>query len=226
MEIKQPEGWYLPKADTYFSQFVPVRFMPGPPPKRNGFMREHLHEAFKFVKGWHVAIDVGAHVGFWTWDMAHRFERVYAFEPANDTYDCLVKNVGTLPNVTTANFAIGEANGRARMCDDEKRPGNTGSRFIMPGEEAGQESIPVVALDAMTFEACDLLKIDVEGFELQVLKGARELIERFRPVISMECDKKFERRYNVMLGSAEKLLMAAGYICVAHMPPDKVFQFN
>lgn len=212
----EPAGWYLPKGDTYFAQFVQ-----GPAPKLNGFQREHLHEAFKHVAHWRVAIDVGAHVGFWTWDMAHKFERVFAFEAAADTYDCLLKNVAEFSNVTTAQFAIGAIAGRATVNDDLKRKGNTGSRFVQPAE-AG-ETVPMIPLDALHFDQCDLLKIDVEGFELQVLQGARELIERHRPVISMECDKRFEHRYGVPAGSAERLLLAAGYRCVAHMHPDKVF---
>lgn len=213
-----PTGWYLPKGDTYFAQFVE-----GPAPKKNGFQREHLLEAFKFVKQWRVAIDVGAHVGFWTWDMASRFERVFAFEAAQDTYDCLVKNIAECHNVTTANFAIGAESGRATVMDDPDRPpGNTGSRYVVPGGD-----VPMVPLDALTmFGGCDLLKIDVEGYELQVLQGARELVEAFHPVIIMECDKRFTHRYGVAHGSAEKLLEAAGYKRVAHMQPDKVFAWS
>lgn len=220
-------GWYLPKSDTYFAQFIP-----GPAPKKNGFQREHLHEALKYVKQWRIAIDVGAHVGFWTWDMAHKFERVYAFEAAPDTYDCLVKNIADCNNVTTAQLAIGVKTGRAILNEDPSRPpGNTGSRWITPMDEnqigklglASAEGIPMIPLDSLTFDALDFLKIDVEGFELQVLQGAKQLIAKFRPVIIMECDKKFTHRYGGPHGEAESLLLAGGYRCVAHMRPDKVF---
>lgn len=221
-QLIERAGWYLPKTDTYFAQFFP-----GPAPKRNGFMREHLHEALKYVKKWDIAIDVGAHVGFWSWDMAQQFKRVYSFEPAPDTYDCLVKNVAEMGNVTTAQIAIGDRSGKVIINDDDrpkhKDPkGNTGSRWVMPIKEDA-EGVPMIPLDSLNFEALDFLKIDVEGFELQVLQGARELIAQFRPVICMECDKRFEDRYGVKRGSAEQFLKAAGYHEVAHMRPDKVF---
>lgn len=223
----EPSGWYLPKGDTYFSQFIE-----GPAPKKNGFQREHLHEAFKFVKKFDVAIDVGAHVGFWTWDMAHRFKQVFAFEAAPDTYDCLVKNVADCKNVTTGQVAIGVAHGRAILNEDPSRPpGNTGSRWITPIDEnqkmklglASAEGVPMIPLDSLTWDACDFLKIDVEGFELQVLQGAWKLISQFHPTIIMECDKKFTHRYGGPHGGAENLLLRAKYRCVAHMRPDKVF---
>lgn len=220
MTSAEPSGWYLPKGDNYFAQF-----MPGPPRKQNGFQREHLLEAFKYVKQWRMAVDVGAHVGFWTWDMAHRFERVYAFEAAPDTYDCLVKNMADQPHVVTANFACGDKNGRCRVITDESRKGNTGSRFVVAGERPGEPDVPMVAIDELHLaEPCGLLKVDVEGFELQVLQGAMKLIETHKPVIIMETDKKFSRdRYGVPHGASEQLLVAKGYRCVAHMRPDKVF---
>lgn len=217
MDMIERGGWWLPKGDTYFAQFFA-----GPPPKLNGFQREHLQEAFKYVQRWGVAIDVGAHVGFWTWDMAQRFGRVYAFEAAPDTYDCLVKNILECTNVTTAQFAVGAVNGRCLIQED--KPGNTGSRWVAPAEYG--DCVPMIPLDSLNFEAVDLLKIDVEGFELQVLQGARRLIEAFRPVIIMECDKKFEHRYGVAHGTAEQILRAAGYKEVAHMRPDKVFVYG
>jgi FkbM family methyltransferase len=226
-DLVERAGWYLPKSDTYFAQFYP-----GPAPKRNGFQREHLHEAFKFVKRWDAAFDIGAHVGFWTWDMAQRFKRVYAFEAAPDTYDCLVKNVAECGNVTTAQFAISSESGKAILNEDPSRPpGNTGSRWItaINPEQAvklgvsGAEGVPMIPLDSINLHACDFIKIDVEGHEYHVLQGAKETIAKFHPVIIMECDKKFTHRYGLPHGAAEELLRIGGYRCVAHMRPDKVF---
>lgn len=211
-------GWHMPASDKYFGKFIPAD---GLLPKRNGFQREHLMEAFKHVKRWDVALDIGAHVGFWTRDMADRFGKVYAFEAALDTFECLVKNTDDLPNVVTRNAGVGHKAGTCRIRHDSKRErgGNTGSRFVEPDKG----DVPMLTIDSLGLTACDFIKADVEGFELQVLEGARDTIRSFRPTIIMECDKRFEGRYGVPFGSAEAFLVNMGYAEVAHMRPDKVF---
>ena len=212
-------GWHLPSGDTYFARFVE-----GKPPKRNGFMREHLLAAFKHVRAWNIAVDCGAHVGFWCADMAQRFETVYAFEAFGPTYECLLKNVEEYGNVKAFNLAVGEKAGTCSTRNDNARPGNTGSFFVIPG--AGE--VQMVALDEMDIPGCDLLKVDVEGYELRVLQGARKLIKRHRPVISIECtDEKFRGRYkDIPVGEAQRWLAMHKYRQVAHMRPDKVFVSN
>jgi hypothetical protein len=80
-------------------------------------------------------------------------------------------------------------------------------------------------LDEIGLPGCDLLKVDVEGFEYAVLLGARKLIKKFKPVVIMECDKKFaKRRFGWSDFEAEGYLKRTmGYKEVAHMRPDKVF---
>lgn len=217
---QEPSGWWLPVRDTYFSQFL-AQFQDGPPPKMNGFMREHLLKAFKYVRKCDVAIDVGAHVGFWTWDMAQRFSDVYAFEAMPFSYECLVKNVTDCPNVRTFNMALGDCAGMCRAHHEKPRAGNTGSYYIRPDMKG---DIPIRSLDEQEISGCDLLKIDVEGFELHVLQGAPRMIKEYRPVIIMECsDHKFVGRYGIPIGQAERWLLKRGYKEVAYMRPDKVF---
>lgn len=217
--MQERAGWHLPADDSYFARFVE-----GPPPKRNGFYREHLQAALGFVTAWNCAIDVGGHVGFWTFDLAQRFKVVHAFEPVPSTFQCLLKNVAEFENVNCHNFAVGNGPGRCAIQNDKQRPGNSGSNYIMPG--AGD--VPMVSLDDMArdgaFPYCDFLKVDVEGFELRVLEGARELITRCWPVISMECtDFKFRTRYGIPEGQAERWLVKRGYRVVWAQRPDKVF---
>lgn len=204
-------GWHLPDADNYFAKFI----APG-----KGFQREHLLEAFKHVRKWDVAVDVGAHVGFFSYYMASHFAEVVAFEAAGDTFACLERNMAEFANVELYNMAVGAEPGAATVEDDPTRPGNTGSRFIRPG----QGEIIVLPLDDFDLPACDLLKIDVEGYELAVLWGAKGTIAHYSPVVIMETDKKFaEQRYGAADDGAEKWLLNRGYREVAHMRPDKVF---
>lgn len=209
----------MPDVDKYFEKFIPVD---GPLPKQNGFQREHLFAAFKYVKKWRVAVDVGAHVGFWTRDMAERFETVHAFEAAPDTYKCLVENTKDLPNVKTYPFAVGSKGGQVMIMKDARREavGNTGSRYVMPTEEG---DVRMVSVDSLGLVHCDFMKVDVEGFEPDVIKGARGTLRRHMPVVIMECDKQFHDRYGFKLGQAADDIFKLGYQEAVHLRPDRVF---
>ena len=210
------QGWWLPNGDNYFGKFVTK------PGKSNGFQVEHLEEAFKHVTDWRMALDIGAHCGFWTVPMAAKFTHVRAFEAAPDTHACLARNVSELANVLVYHAGVGAKAGTCEVCEDATRAGNTGSRFV---RESGR--VQMVAIDDFDWYTCGLMKIDVEGYEFQALQGARKTIERFWPVIIMETDKKFAKnRYGVEDDAAEKFLIGLGYKVVAHMRPDKVFVAN
>jgi FkbM family methyltransferase len=156
--------------------------------------------------------------------MAQRFGKVYAFEPADDCFTCLQKNIEDLPNVQIYKAAVGEKAGHCSVQDDERRVGNTGARYIRPNKRG---EVPVVTLDELGFLACGLLKVDVEGFEHAVLVGAKKLITQHKPVIIMECDKHFSmKRYGVPNDTAEQWLISRGYRVAEHMRPDKVFVPN
>ena len=207
--MKKVGDWWLADDDTYFPQFA-----------ADGFQIDHLHAAFKHINHWRVAVDVGAHTGFWTKEMAARFEVVHAFEPADDSFECLSANLAGCANVTLYHAAAGLKAGFCFLKEDARRPGNTGARFIEP--TVGET--PMKAIDDLELPHCDFLKIDVEGFEYQVLRGAMQTIRRCQPVISMETDKPFAKvRYGVSDNKAELDLIGLGYKVVEHMRPDKVF---
>ena len=214
--MKQLNGWHLPSKDGYFTRFVE-----GAPKKENGFQREHLQLALAKVRDFDFAIDVGAHVGFWTLDMATRFDNVLAFEPCPDTFECLLKNMAQYPNVICAPVAVGDHAGQCAMLDDPDRtaigkPHNTGARFVNP-KGTGTE---MIALDDLGLKGCDLLKIDVEGFEPAVLAGAKALIQAYRPVIIMETDKRFAHRFGFAKAAARMAVIRLGYQEVEYLEPD------
>jgi len=214
--VRQINGWYLPNDCLYFD-----RFLEGKDIKENGFQREHLEEAFKHVTRWDYAVDVGAHIGFWAKDMAERFGKVYCFEASPSNFGCLVKNLAGYDNVELSCLAVGDKEGYCKIGRDDIRALNSGSEYVTL-DKAG--SIRMVSLDDCNLPGCDFLKVDVEGFELAVLRGAKRTIREYKPVIIMECDKKFAlRRFGWHDLEAQSFLSKRGYIQVAHMRPDKVF---
>ena len=119
-----------------------------------------------------VAVDVGANVGALTIPMAHVAKKVYAFEPQSEIFKMLEKNVqsnGLGEKVVLVQAACGEKEGKASMA--LRQEGNWGSATVVEGDE-----VDVVRLDSAIDEKVDLLKIDVEGFEVEVLRGAVGLL--------------------------------------------------
>ncbi len=212
--MKQINGWWLPDGDKYFEPFT-----------KDGFQLDHLEAALKHVRSWTFALDIGSHIGMWAKVLAGRFDSVLAFEAANDTFECLSENI-TEPNVVKYHVAVGDRAGHAAMQDDAKRPGNTGARFVRPNSEVTNPDgdLLMLAIDELGMKNVGFIKLDVEGYELQALRGARETIQRSWPTIIMETDKKFARiRYGVPDDAAERFLLGMDYRVVEHIRPDKVF---
>ena len=138
--------------------------------------------------------DVGANVGQSAEAMAAAFPaaRIFCFEPASDTFRMLERNVTALPRVSCHRLALAERPGTASLL----RTDNLAMRRLAAdGDEAqaGQdrESVPVSTLDEFCpvngIQRIDFLKIDAEGFDLQVLRGGRGLLGK-QLVATVQCE--------------------------------------
>lgn len=138
-------------------------------------------------------VDIGANVGFHTLTAALFFDRVYAFEPTPETYASLDKNVkmNGFSNVALANVALASSNGSAILHRDSR---NCGANSLIEegicGSDQGTVTVATQRLDdfvAQTgIQRVDFIKIDVEGFEAEVLEGAKETIATHSPVLFVE----------------------------------------
>jgi FkbM family methyltransferase len=144
-----------------------------------------------------VVFDVGANIGnnavFWA-TQGHP-ARVYAFEPIPDTFSILTTNIeinGLQSIVTAINAAVGDV--PERLAVDSYLRGNIGGTRLKRDPEG---AIPAITLDEFDFkeQRCDLLKIDVEGFECQVVKGAMKFLARFHPHIFIEVVEEGQKKW-------------------------------
>lgn len=126
-----------------------------------------------------LAIDVGAHVGLWARVLASHFGRVIAFEPMSDIADCFDVNLAAATNVTLDRRALGDVAGMGRI--KAMQPDIASGRI-----GAGGEMIRIVTLDEVDPQGVDLIKIDVEGYDLKVLLGGERVIRRDKPVVVIE----------------------------------------
>jgi len=163
-----------------------------------------------------VAVDVGAHIGHWSMNLAKHFGQVLAFEPVQEHRDCFRMNVDAL-NVTLHDCALGQARGSVRMNVER---GNTGNSSIDASGGAVGGDVEMHTLDSFQLTHIDLIKIDTEGFEVQVLRGAEETIKRCRPVIIVEQKRDMGAKYGNRPKEAVDLLRHWGYKVHADMGGD------
>ncbi len=124
-----------------------------------------------------VIADVGAHYGFYTLLAASsNAKMVLSFEPSRENYEILKLNVNmnSLSNVKTYMLALADYNGQANL--GIPRGGKSGENTMAVNEDALLvEKVHVRRFDSLAYEegikSVDLVKIDVEGAELKVLKG-------------------------------------------------------
>lgn len=130
------------------------------------------------------AWDVGAYIGYHTLLMWRLGANVVAFEPDRETFDRLSKNLSLngARSVQALRRAVGREAGWAQLVPVEGSPQQTHVEWQAAGE------CPVVSLDdlLLEFPAPRLVKVDVEGAELDVLAGATRLIREVGPVWIVE----------------------------------------
>lgn len=144
---------------------------------RGTYQIKKLREALKYVKNFRVAVDVGAHVGFWSMHLVRVFASVCAFEPVKEHADCFRANVQTA-NYDLYECALGSAEGRVKL---QTPAGSSGGTHIV-----GEGNTTMVTLDSFELQNVDFIKIDCEGWELEVLKGARQTLRRCKPCVIVE----------------------------------------
>jgi FkbM family methyltransferase len=168
-------------------------------------------------RGW-VCVDVGAHIGWYTVQLAWLVGPeglVVAFEPVAVHAHRLRRNLARngLANIEVVAVALSDRSGRAALWAEEIAPGLVGGKSSLvrrsfPGHEL---EVPVDTLDAYVarrgLDRIDLLKVDVEGSELEVLAGSRDVLSSRQPTVIVEFNDE-ESRTRV-----EAFLRELGYRC-------------
>lgn len=148
----------------------------------------------QFVRPGSVVADVGANRGVYTYFMSRAVGpagQVLAYEPQPDLAAYVEAGMARAHNVTVRQVALGDRLGTAELTiplrDGRPEPGWASLRAdVGPGSKA---SVDLTTLDAELSEGdLSFIKIDVEGFELPVLQGARRLLQRARPVALVEIE--------------------------------------
>lgn len=191
---------YVGKSIHYYGEYNPDE-------------TEKVLELAKQADG--LCLDIGANLGCISQALIVSGFETISFEPQPELFKILTKNC----NNVCYNIALGKETGTAEMPKlyySEKN--NYGGISLNTRSILGSYTVPVRALDDVLEEnhpgkKVGFIKLDVEGYELRVLMGARKTIERDRPVLYVEDDRP-EKSENL-----RKFILSLGYDIEDHRPP-------
>ena len=127
-----------------------------------------ISQAVKFCKEKRVAVQAGGNWGYWPLRLSKQFATVYTFEPGPVAFACLAMNTAKQTNLIRMQAALGDVNGTVGIVE---RPGASGHTRV-----DGSGMVPVLRLDNLELEVCDLIYLDVEGYECRALHGAQRTV--------------------------------------------------
>jgi FkbM family methyltransferase len=179
-----------------------------------------LDEAIKLCKGSDVAVQAGSNLGLFPKRLAEAFDTVFTFEPDKELSEFSRYNAPER-NIVHIHAALGNSTdpvslGYGRR-DPSDRPAHEGLTHIK-----GAGDIPQVILDEMGLHVCDLIYLDIEGYELFALQGAERTINSCRPVIGVEINSGL-KHYDLTGGEIREWIKTHDYKFVFRMRSNEVY---
>lgn len=194
-----------------------------------GFWDSHLKPVIeRYGAANRSAIDAGAYLGFHSCYMARYFQTVYAFEPQVEIYRMLCTNLllNNCRNVVATNGALYDQAGYMRLADSVKqeipvpshdgdidydRIGNAAAMAFQVTDASSRSAIPTQTVDQLGLTNLGFMKVDTQGSDLRVLRGARATIERCRPVIVAEYERELSKNHDWNLDDFHSFFGQIGY---------------
>ncbi len=161
-----------------------------------------------------VVIQAGGNVGLWAKEFANYFDTVFTFEPDETNFECLQRNTTDILNIVAYNAALGDKLGKKGL---NRVSNSCGAHSITEGDE-----FEVMTIDGLNLDRCDMIQLDIEGYELFALKGGVKTIDRFHPVICLEL-KSTGLKYGIEDNEVISWLRDHGYQEALKMGRDVVF---
>jgi FkbM family methyltransferase len=199
--IEQRDGWWWPKDDIEAWKWIPIEIAAIP-------------DLVKWVPERNLVIHAGGNCGVWSKIYSPLFKEVVTFEPNDINFECFKRNVDEA-NVTIYKAGLSDKEGFCKSVDGDGDK-NYGALQI----EEAEEGIPMMTIDSLNLNP-DLIQLDVEGFEENAIRGARNTIMRSRPIIIIEQKKLAKNGMN----DAEIAIMIQrmGYFFAERVWSDNVF---
>lgn len=202
------------------------------------------NELSKLMLGKMVILDVGANSGDWTLNLRRYFPdaEIHAFEPSKSTYVALLASTKNLENVSTYNFGFGDLEQSQLLFYEKENSGMASlykrdlSRISIDFDKF--EKVQIKRLDNWLTQSkvrANVLKIDVEGHELSVLKGLGDYLQELKMIqfefggTDIDSRTFFQDFWNIFKNTNFRLyrLTPRGKIRIlTYQETDEVFSFT
>ena len=205
MKIEKVNDFWVPSNDVHIEQWKS-----GTPFTQNKCLNKFIKYCESQTKKMKTVIDVGAWCGTWAKAIEPFAKKVIAFEPDRIHFECLQRNCTI--NCTPRMEAVGAQLQEVSLTEDN---------FTQAKRVNEKGNIRMITLDHMAYEDVDMIKIDVEGYEMEVLKGATKTLESVK-YLMIELNNN-TKKYGSNNIEVEKYIVSLGFKVLMEHWPDKVF---
>jgi FkbM family methyltransferase len=175
-----------------------------------------------------TAIDAGSYLGFHSVYMSRFFRTVYAFEPQVEIYRMLCANLllNGCHNVMANNCALYDVAGHMRLANSSSQEiavperdgevdydhiGNAAAMSFQLAQQSDSSAVAAMTIDELHLVDLAFIKVDTQGSDLRVLRGAKETLKRCRPVIAAEYERELSRNHGASLDDFYSFFNELGY---------------
>lgn len=186
----------------------------------DSWIEQYLNE---YLNKESVVVECGGHVGFHTVYIAQKVKWVYVFEPQLINYERLVKNceLNNVENISPFNIALYSKNCQLAVRNQpilqQDINYNSCQACSLSLYENEKGDITAKTLDSLGLPLIDLIKIDAENLDLEILKGGKETIKKYRPIIIFESGPNQERERKEWVKESDytiKEVAGANYLAI------------
>ena len=205
MKIEKVNDFWVPSNDVHIEQWKA-----GAPFTQNKCLNKFIKYCESQNKKMKTVIDVGAWCGTWSKAIEPFAKKVIAFEPDKVHFECLQRNCTI--NCDPRMEAVGAEVMEVSLTEDN---------FTQAKRVNEKGNIRMINLDYMNYQDVDMIKIDVEGYEMQVLKGATKTLENIK-YLMIELNNN-TKKYGSNNMEVERYIASLGFNVLMDHWPDKVF---
>lgn len=177
---------------------------------------DHLSHLLPHLQKTNVMIQAGGNCGLIIKQFINTFKTIYTFEPDPINFYCLNINL-PFTNVNKIQACLGSDYGMVELAQAHQN--DIGSYYVISGS-----SIPTLKIDDLNLNECDLIMLDIEGYELNALKGGEKTILKYKPVLCVEIVEPWLNRFNATTDDIYKYITdTLGYIKVDTYSADQIY---
>tara|TARA_B100001057_G_scaffold477616_2_gene547030 strand:- start:956 stop:1597 length:642 start_codon:yes stop_codon:yes gene_type:complete len=211
MKIEQLQnGLWVPSLDAQIEQWREK----GYPYMQDGCLKELITWCEQEEKKFNCVLDIGAWCGTWSMAMEKYAKEIYCYEPNQTHFECLKRNTEQHNNIKLFNQALGNQDGMITLTN-ETATQNT--RVLLE-----QGDVKINKLDSLDIDGVDMLKIDVEGLEMEVLRGASKKLDKIE-YIMIELNNN-SKKYGSNNIEIEEHIQSLGFKELIKTWPDIVYR--